>query len=149
MVAQQAFPYARVASATLAYSVAVFAWAFLWHLVAFKELYEKLGYFGSGEPKFALGLASIILQGAALGAMVALFRLRRDRKRAYMFFLLVGVFHWTMHVLAAAAKGDHEPLASFVAYETVYVLLQWVIVALLFDWTFACQGRQAGDKEAS
>ena len=47
----------------LAYLVVTFVTAILWHLVAFRGFYDRIGYFGEEEPIVALGFATIAVQG--------------------------------------------------------------------------------------
>ena len=43
----------------LAYVVITFPLAIVWHIVAFRDVYESLGYIGRDEPIFALGFLAI------------------------------------------------------------------------------------------
>ena len=51
--------------------------------------------------------------------------------RGLKYSLLVGVFFWTSHVLAAVAKQIIQNPAGFVAMETFYLLLQFGIYGVL------------------
>ena len=49
----------------LAYIIVTFPLAVIWHGVLFEEKYKAFGYF-EGDSSFALGLATIIIQGCVL-----------------------------------------------------------------------------------
>ena len=53
----------RIAFGTLAYMVAVFPLAYIWHLVLFRQKLEGAGYLGRAEPLVPLGFLAILLQG--------------------------------------------------------------------------------------
>ncbi len=44
----------RFIHSALAYVLLTFPLAYAWHLIFFRDLYERLGYFGDQEPVVAL-----------------------------------------------------------------------------------------------
>ena len=50
---------------TIAYTLATFPLAVVWHVLLFEDEYHAFGYF-EGEPSFSLGLLTIIIQGGVL-----------------------------------------------------------------------------------
>ncbi len=51
----------RILAGTIGYLLIVFPLAYVWHLVLFKETYEKLGYFSREEPIIPFGFISILI----------------------------------------------------------------------------------------
>ena len=122
----------RVAIGTFGYLLITFPLAYVWHLVLFKETYEDLGYFTRDEPVIAFGFAAILLQGILLSVVFPC--IRRGNSVAsdvIRFVAIMGSYHWTMHVLAAAAKHDIAPLSNWFALESFYLLLQFVAGGVL------------------
>ncbi|WP_299555253.1 hypothetical protein [uncultured Tateyamaria sp.] len=118
------------------YPAIVFPLAIIWHLVLFKDRYMVFGYF-EGEPNIAVGLTSMIIQGAVLAAIYPMFRARRTgHARAFRFAGLLGLFFWTSHVLALVAKQSVPGAGAFVVMETVYLGLQFGLFALALGFIF-------------
>ena len=140
-MAQEKMYFQKIAIGALTYFLAVMGFAYVWHLVVFDEFYATNGYFGNGDPNIALGMVIIAVQGVALAMMFSYFDIRSTRASGFVFMGLLGLFHWTLHVLSKAATSAISPLMTFVGIETVYVVIQWVALALMFDWIFAGQIR--------
>ena len=140
-MAQTKICFKIIVIGALAYFVAVMGFAYIWHLVVFDELYATLGYFGDGDPNIALGMAGVAIQGITVTTMFSHFEMGSTRARGFVFMGLLGLFHWTLHVLSKAASSAISPLMTFVGIETLYVVIQWVGVALMFDLIFARQMR--------
>ena len=111
---------------TIGYTITTFALAVVWHLILFGEIYEKIGYIGREEPGFLLGLASIITQGAVLSYLYPKF------KNGLHLIIAMGIFHWSMHVVAAAAKNQINHIPLFFGMETVYLIVQFGLAAGVF-----------------
>ena len=127
--------------AAAAYPLIVFPLAILWHLVLFKDRYMTFGYF-EGEPNIAVGLASMVLQGAVLAAIYPMFRFGRGGlRRAITFAALLGLFFWTSHVLALVAKQNVPQAGAFILMETLYLCLQFGLFALALGLIFRGAGR--------
>ncbi|MBI3127031.1 MAG: hypothetical protein HYZ11_05460 [Candidatus Tectomicrobia bacterium] len=125
----------RFLTIALGYVAVTFVLAVLWHLVLFKGVYDALGYVGRKEPIFALGLLSMVVQGAALGGLFPRFARGGDPYREGLrFSLAMGAFFWSCHVLAAAAKNPISPIPTFVAIETAYLLIQFTLAGLIIGW---------------
>lgn len=116
----------KVALGTICYLAITFPLAFSWHLILFKQTYEDLGYISREEPIIAFGFGAILLQGVLLSLIYPLLCHGLCVTRGTIKFVLVmGGYHWTMHVLAAAAKQSIEPLSLWFALETAYLLIQF------------------------
>ena len=122
---------------TIGYAVITFPLAYLWHLVAFKNTYDQLGYISREQPIIAFGFASIVIQGILLATIYPLLCGRMPfSKGAATFILLMGTYHWTMHVLAAAAKQHIEPLPTWFGIESIYLIIQFTMGGLLMAFIY-------------
>lgn len=118
----------------LAYLVATFPLAFIWHLVLFEGIYDELGVFRD-EPNVALGLAAIVVQGLLLSyAFPRVYRGGSVVRAGVKVGLLAGMFLWSSQVVAAAAKQEVSSLATWLGIETAYFLLQFTLVGLALAW---------------
>ncbi|MCA9014981.1 MAG: hypothetical protein KDA77_06570 [Planctomycetaceae bacterium] len=127
----------KILLGTLGYAAVTFPLAVVWHLVAFKSTYEQLGYFSRDEPIIAFGFAAILIQGAVLSCIYPFLCCGMPYlKGAFTMALVMGLYHWTMHVLAAAAKQKIEPLSLWFGLETVYLAIQFTLAGLLLAWIY-------------
>ena len=111
--------------ATLVYTVLTFAVAVGWHIVAFHELYFSWRYFGE-HPGYLLGFLSILIQGGILSFVYHWLNVSKWR-----YVLVVGIFHWTIHVLAFMAKEEAARTFGFLALESVYLAIQFGLYGLV------------------
>ena len=117
----------KIATGTLCYLLITFPLAYVWHLVFFKQTYQDLGYFTREEPIVAFGFGAILLQGILLSLIYPFLCQGLCITRGTIKFVAVmGGYHWTMHVLAAAAKHKIEPLSLWFSLETSYLLIQFI-----------------------
>ena len=122
----------KIILGTLGYAAITFPLAYIWHLVLFKATYDQLGYISREEPIIAFGFASIVLQGILLSIIYPLLCGNMPfLKGAATFTLLMGIYHWSMHVLAAAAKQNIGPLPTWFGIESVYLAIQFTLGGLL------------------
>lgn len=115
---------------TIAYMVAVFPLAFIWHLVVFKDRFQAMGYLGREQPVVALGFAAIVIQGIIVSSLLASTS-RPGGTLTDVFAICVPLMAliWTAQVLAHAAKFDVQ-IGPFIAIESVYFILQAILVSL-------------------
>ena len=116
---------------TLGYTATTFILAVIWHIGLFADLYEKIGYIGREEPGFLLGLFSIVTQGLVLSYLYP-----RVQHGVYL-IAAIGIYHWSMHVVAAAAKNQINEVPLFFGIETVYLVIQFVLAALIFTIVYS------------
>jgi len=122
---------------TLAYLGVTFPIAVLWHIVVFKSQYEAIGYIGREEPGFVFGFFAILIQGFLLSLFYPRFFTGNfTLKTGLTFAFWAGLFHWTIHVLAYAAKGDLQEVPLFFAMETVYLTVQFGLFGVLISWIY-------------
>lgn len=112
---------------TAAYCLVTFPYAVVWHMILFKRLYQKWEYFG-GNPKPQLGLLSMVIQGAVLSTGLSFLPEYQASLPATMIYaLLCGIFLWSSHVIAAMAKHAESRNFSFLALETFYLFIQFLL----------------------
>ncbi len=123
--------YKSVALGTMAYTLVTFPLAVVWHVILFEGKYKAFGYF-EGEPSFALGLLTIVIQGLLLSFLFPFVKFTGSAiVKGLKFASVVGIFFWTSHVLAFVAKQALEDSLSFVLMETFYLVLQFGIYGIL------------------
>ncbi len=119
-----------------AYLLVTFPLAIIWHVVLFKPLYDQLGYFG-GEPKFALGFLAILIQGFILSYLYSFINMKGNpSSKGLKYAAIMGSFHWTVHVLAFAAKNAESNTAMFYIFESIYLSLQFGVYGLIIGNVF-------------
>lgn len=127
----------KIILGTVCYAAVTFPLAFLWHLVFFKGTYEQLGYFSREEPIIVFGFASILMQGFILSLIYPfLCRGKSFIHGAITIALVMGIYHWTMHVLSEAAKHSIEPLSLWFGLETTYLGIQFGLAGLLLAFVY-------------
>jgi hypothetical protein len=117
----------------LAYLVPSFALGFVWHLVLFKEYYESLAIYRM-DVIIPLGLLSMLTQSV-------IFAWIYDRmfapssssasSLALRYAILGALLSWSFTTLAVGAKNLMSSVPRFMAIETAFTAVQWVIVAPL------------------
>ena len=116
---------------TLAYLLVTFPLAIVWHMVLFRPFYDSVGYLGT-SPKVELGFLAILIQGIVLSMGFGFCRFQgAGLVRGLKYALLMGVFFWTGHVLAFAAKNSGSDTPWFYVFETVYLALQFGVYGIL------------------
>ena len=134
----------EVVLGTLAYTFVTFAIAVVWHVVLFEDRYRAFGYL-EGEPNFALGLATIFIQGLVLSMLYPYVSFQGSAVvRGLKFSLVMGLFFWTSHVLAFIAKQKVTDPGLFIGMESFYLLLQFgffgVLIGLIYRKSLEKEG---------
>ncbi len=121
---------------TVAYVAATFPLAIIWHIVLFKPLYLSFGYFGE-HPNFPLGFLSMLIQGFILSYGFSIVKITGSSAiRGFKYAAFMGIFFWTCHVIAAAAKNSQSDTALFFVMETLYLSFQFGIYGFLIGKIF-------------
>jgi len=119
--------------AFLAYVVPTFATGFVWHLVAFHDAYARLGIYRP-DPIIPFGLGSMLVQAACFAwAYPRLFSTARAdwRRSAAWTGLFFGGLSWSFTSIAVAAKHPMSSVPDYLAIETAYTAVQFLVVAPL------------------
>jgi len=116
-----------------AYIVPTFPIAFVWHLVLFEPNYHALHIYRA-DPIVPFGLASMIIQSivfswifprAFAGSSGSVLR------NGLLYGLGIGLLSWSFTTLAVAAKHPMASISDYVALETAFTVLQFLIVGPL------------------
>ena len=120
--------------AALAYLVPTFPLGYFWHLSIFADRYHQLAMYRD-EVIIPLGLASMVLQALLYAwAYPRLFGDRDWRSGALRFGLVFGMLAWSLAVLPVAAKYRMSSVSGFLALESAFTALQYLIVSPLIAW---------------
>lgn len=117
----------------VAYVLPTFPIAFVWHLVLFEQKYKALQIYRD-EPVIALGLGSMLIQGAIFSWLFPRVFVQRDGlflKDGLLYGLGMGLLSWSFTTLAVAAKNIMVSVPDFVLLETAFTILQFIIVGPL------------------
>jgi len=116
----------------LVYVIVTFAIAFVWHLKAFAAYYKALEIYRD-DMKPLFGLGSMAIQGVCFamvyGALFAPIDAWLSRALAYAVF--GAMFSWSFSTLAVSAKNKMRSIRGYVAIETAFTTVQWVVVAAI------------------
>lgn len=116
-----------------AYLLPTFPIAYAWHLVMFAPAYEALAIYRP-DPIIPFGFASMVIQGIAFSfAYPRLFRERGGGvlKPGLIYGAALALLSWSFTTLAVAAKSPMTPIPVYLALETGFTLLQFLVVGPL------------------
>lgn len=119
--------------AVLAYLVPTFATGFVWHLVAFHDVYAGLNLYRP-DPIIPFGLGSMIVQALTFAwAYPRLFATACGAwaKSAARAALVFAALSWSFTTVAVAAKFPMTSIGQYVLIETLYTAVQFALVAPL------------------
>lgn len=119
--------------AAAAYIVPTFPLGYFWHLSIFKQQYDALGLYRA-DVVIPLGLTAMIVQGLVFAYLYPrLFSTVRDDwlSSATKFASMFGVLAWSFLVLPVAAKYNMASVPKFMALETAFTVLQYVVTGPL------------------
>jgi hypothetical protein len=115
----------------LAYIVPTFILGFVWHLVLFGAYYRDLAIYRP-DVIIPFGFLSMLLQGAILAYAYPRLCARPESIASGMRFAAVAaLLSWTFTTLAVAAKHPMTSVAGFVAIETAFTTVQFLLVGPL------------------
>ena len=115
-----------------AYVVPSFPIAYVWHLIAFAPAYHELAMYRD-DVIVPFGLLSMFIQGVAFSFVYP--RVFSDRsavlRNGLLYGLALALLSWSFTTLAVAAKNVMTSVPTYMALETCFTLLQFVIVGPL------------------
>ena len=121
----------RFALTMAAYVVPTFLLGFVWHLVLFAEYYEALRIYRP-DVLIPFGLGSMLLQGALFAwAYPRLVDRPEEIGAGLRFAAAAALLSWSFTTLAVAAKHPMTSIGGFMAIETGYTVLQFLMVGPL------------------
>ena len=119
---------------TLAYIIVTFPLAVLWHMKMFREKYMRWQYFGD-DVKPMLGLVSMIVQGVVLSYGYSVLNVNHSAlPTGVCYSLIMGLFLWSVHVLATMGKRSKVRHIEFFVMETVYLTIQFGIYGVVLSY---------------
>ena len=93
-------------------------------------------YFGE-DVKPILGLSSMLVQGVVLSYGYSLLNVARvSIISGICYSLVMGLFLWSVHVLATMGKSSKVRHFEFFAMETVYLAIQFGLYGLIISYIF-------------
>lgn len=130
----------RLLWGALAYMLPTFPLGFLWHLVMFQSTYDSLEVYRA-DIIIPFGIGSMIIQGIAWAYVyVRLFEHETVWRGAMKFASLALPLAWSFLVLAVAAKHRMASVPGFLAIESAFTVLQYVVVSPLI--ALACRSKR-------
>ena len=118
----------------LCYFVLTMIVAVVWHLVLFHDVYMEMGAFTREEPIMPFGMTAVIVQALVFAYFYPMYYRAvgggHPVKRGVVYSLIMGLNVYTVMVFATAAKFNIEPVGQFVAYGTVFQVIQFVLVGI-------------------
>lgn len=132
--------------AVLAYLVPTFALGFVWHLVLFESHYRELGIYRD-DIVIPFGFLAMLIQGVLFAAIyreVFAARPTSFGARALGYGIAGAVLSWSFTTLAVSAKNVMASVPDYMAMETAYTALQWLMVAPLTVAAFGGRPAAAG-----
>lgn len=119
--------------AVLAYLLPTFPLGYFWHLRTFRARYDRLAVYRESMI-IPFGLTSMALQALLFAWLYPrLFSTARDAwlLSALQFGAIFGLLAWTFATLPAAAKYRMQSAREFLALETGFTVLHFLIVSPL------------------
>jgi hypothetical protein len=119
--------------AVAAYLVPTFPIAYVWHLVWLAPSYDALGIYRP-DPIIPFGLISMLIQGVIFS--LAYPRFFPDRgslvlRPGLIYGAGLAILSWSFTTLAVAAKNIMGSVPTYIALETGFTVLQFVVVGPL------------------
>jgi len=115
-----------------AYVVPSFPIAYVWHVVAFAPAYHELAMYRD-DVIVPLGLLSMLIQGMSFSYVYP--RVFADRgawiKNGLLYGAGIALLSWSFTTLAVAAKNVMTSVPTYMALETGFTLVQFLVVGPL------------------
>jgi hypothetical protein len=119
--------------AVAAYILPTFPLGYVWHLVLFQQQYHDLQLYRA-DVIIPLGLASMLVQSLVFAWLYPrVFSTRREAwiSSATRFFVLFAALAWSFTTLPVAAKYQMTSISMFLALETSFTLVHFLVVSPL------------------
>jgi hypothetical protein len=127
----------RFVFAMLAYIIPTFLLGYGWHLVALKDRYDALQIYRD-DIVIPFGLLAMLVQSIVWAYIYSrLFAGETVLRGAVKFAALAAPLAWSFMVIAVAAKHHMASVASFVAIETAFTVVQYAVASPLIALAFA------------
>lgn len=126
-------PATRFWLAVVAYLLPTFPLGYVWHLVLFQQQYHDLQLYRT-DVIIPLGLAAMLTQSIIFAWLYPrVFSTRREEwiSSAAQFFAVVAPLAWSFTTLPVAAKYEMTSIPVFLALETSFTLVHFLVVSPL------------------
>jgi hypothetical protein len=127
----------------VAYIVPTFALGFVWHLVLFQRYYAALAIYRENII-IPFGFLSMLIQAVVFAGIYQQLFASRDGallSRGLQYGALGAVLSWSFTTLAVAAKNVMTSVPDYMAIETAFTAVQWLMVGPLTALAFARASR--------
>ncbi|MBI5139208.1 hypothetical protein HZA26_01205 [Candidatus Nomurabacteria bacterium] len=123
----------KYALAIIAFIVVGFIVTFIWHLVLFGSVYQKLYLVTIPSPIFALGFLSFVIEGLAFVYVFEKFRRGKNPAREGLLFgiLVYSLLMGSVAVIAHAAKHDVGNMALWFSLEGSYFIIVGAVLGTI------------------
>lgn len=129
----------KIILATVSYIVLTMMIAFPWHMIWFHDTYAAMGAFTREQPIVPFGMLSMLIQGLVIAYLYP-FYYRQNNSHPILtgikFSLLIGLIVYSVMVFATAAKFQIEPITKFIAYGSVFQLIQFIVTGTALGMIF-------------
>ena len=134
----------RFGLGVLAYLVPTFALGFVWHLILFQRYYDELAIYRK-DIIIPFGFLSMFIQAIIFAWIYENAFARRSGtllSRSLAYAALGAVLSWSFTTLAVAAKNVMTSVPNYLAIETAFTVVQWVMVGPLTTFALAGMDRK-------
>lgn len=111
----------------LAYVVPTFLLGFVWHLVLFDAYYHELGIYRA-DIMIPFGFGSMLLQALIFAWVYPRVVTAPSMPSGMKFAAGAAVLSWSFTTLAVAAKHPMTSISGFMAIETAFTVIQFLLV---------------------
>ena len=128
----------RIGLGVVAYLVPTFLLGFVWHLVLFKQYYDRLAIYRA-DVIIPFGLLSMTIQAVWFAWVYERCFARSDTTpmlRMSTYAAFGAALSWSFSTIAVAAKNVMSSVPDYLWIETGYTIAQWLIVAPLTVFAF-------------
>jgi ABC-type sugar transport system permease subunit len=129
----------RFGLGVLAYLVPTFALGFVWHLVLFEGYYQHLAIYRK-DIIIPFGFLSMIFQAFIFAWIYQQAFAERNgglMARGLRYAAVGAILSWSFTTLAVAAKNVMTSVPDYLAIETAFTAVQWIMVGPLTSLAFA------------
>ena len=129
----------RFGLGVLAYVTPTFALGFVWHLMLFKDYYERLAIYRK-DIIIPFGFLSMLIQAFLFAWVYQQAFARRNGSfltRGLSYAVFGAVLSWSFTTLAVAAKNVMTSVPDYLVIETAFTVVQWLMVGPLTALAFA------------
>ena len=129
----------RFGLGVLAYLVPTFALGFVWHLVLFEGYYERLAIYRK-DIIIPFGFLSMLIQAVIFAWIYQQAFAKRNgglMARGLRYAAIGAILSWSFTTLAVAAKNMMASVPDYIAIETAFTAMQWIMVGPLTSLAFA------------